>query len=296
MYGVTELGYLALGAKDMAHWRVFAGDFLGLEVVDGSNSAEAFLRMDFWHHRFILEEGPVDDVTAIGLRVSDDDAFEKLASRLGEEGIVHRICSNDEAERRRVLRLMKLQDPDGHPLEIFHGPLVEFNKPFHPGRRMYGQFVTGDAGLGHIQMAGVDIARFLKFYRVLGMPGDIEYKAELAPGKISELAFVHTSGRELQHVIAYGFNGTKRMNHIMIESNSIDDVLYTYEMAKQTGIEIVLDLGRHSNDFQYSFYCMSPSGYMMEYGWGSRPAPVQSEYYAADFYGHALLTPPPWTR
>ncbi|WP_176595036.1 MULTISPECIES: VOC family protein [Sphingobium] len=296
MNGVTELGYLVLGVKDMPRWRAYAGDFLGLEVVDGETSAETFLRMDFWHHRLILEEDSLDDVTALGLRVADEEEFEKMARRLNDAGVRHRICSKEEAQARRVLRLMKLEDPDGHPIEIFHGPLVEFNKPFHSGRRMYGQFVTGAAGLGHCQIAGANIPEFLSFYRLLGMQGDVEYKAELSPGKVTELAFVHTTGRERQHVIAYGLPGTKRMNHIMFESNSIDDLIYTYELAQSMDIPIVLALGRHSNDHQYSFYCASPSGYMIEYGWGSRPATVQTEYYSADFYGHQLLTTPPWNQ
>lgn len=296
MNGITELGYLVLGVKDLPLWRAFAADLIGLEVVDGQSSSEAFLRMDFWHHRLILSEDPVDDVTALGLRVGDNDAFEQMARRFDDQGVRYSICSEDEAQARRVLQLMKLTDPDGHPLEIFHGPLVEFNKPFHPGRRMYGKFVTGSAGLGHIQMAGTDIPRFLKFYRMLGMQGDVEYKVGQVPGQVTQLAFVHTSDRERQHVIAYGLPGTKRMNHIMFESDSIDDLIYTYELVKASGVQIVLDLGRHSNDHQYSFYCVSPSGYMIEYGWGSRPATAQTEYYAADFYGHQLLTTPPWTK
>jgi 2,3-dihydroxybiphenyl 1,2-dioxygenase len=296
MNGVTELGYLVLGVKDVPRWSVFARDFIGMEVVEGKTPAEAFLRMDFWHHRLILNEDPIDDVTAIGLRVADNDAFEGLARRLNQEGVAYSIRPDDEARARHVLRLMTLIDPDGHPLEVFHGPLVEFNKPFHPGRRMYGKFVTGTAGLGHIQMAGSDIPRFLKFYRMLGMQGDIEYQVAQAPDQITQLAFVHTSDLQRQHVIAYGLPGTKRMNHIMFESDSIDDLIYTYELAKAQGIEIVLDLGRHSNDHQYSFYCVAPSGFMIEYGWGSRAATTQTEYYSADFYGHQLLTTPAWTR
>ena len=284
MIGVTELGYLVLGVKDMPRWRDFAGDFLGLELVDGDTLEQTFLRTDFWHHRFILETDPVDDVTGIGLRVAGDDEFEELATRLRAENVKLRMCSNDEAQGRRVLRLMKLDDPLGNPVEIFHGPLVEYNKPFHPHRRMYGLFATGASGMGHCQLSGTDIPTFLRFYRMLGMRGDIEYKVELSPGEIAELAFVHCNERD--HTFAFGLPGPKRMNHIMFESTSFDDVAYTYDLAKSVGIPIRMELGRHSNDHQYSFYCDSPSGYMIEYGWGARPASHQTEYYAADFYGH----------
>jgi len=44
--------------------------------------------------------------------------------------------------------------------------------------------------------------------------------------------------------------------------------------------------GKHSNDHMYSFYFRTPSGWMLEYGWGARPATYQSEYYSEDVYGH----------
>jgi 2,3-dihydroxybiphenyl 1,2-dioxygenase len=285
---VTELGYLALGVKDLSHWRAFAGDFLGLELVDGDTPEQTFLRWDFWHHRIVLEDNPVDDVTAVGLRVSNDDDFEQLARKLSGENVRYTICSGEEASLRRVLRLMRLEDPMGNPIEIFHGPLVEFNKPFHPHRRMYGQFVTGPGGLGHCQLSGTDTSAFLRFYRMIGMRGDTEFKVEFAPGTVTEMAFVHCDDRQRQHVFAFGLPGDKRLNHVMVESNSVDDLLYTYELAREQNIPIVISLGRHSNDHQVSFYCTSSSGFMFEYGWGSRPAPEQTEYYAADFYGHRL--------
>ena len=184
MGGVTALGYLVFGVRDLPHWRAFAGDFLGLEIVDGDTPSQAFLRWDFWHHRIILEEDPVDDVTAIGLRVAGEAEFEEMALRLTAAGVTHRICSSEEAAKRRVLRLMTLEDPMGHPIEIFHGPLVQFNKPFHPHRRMYGSFLTGGGGMGHCQLRGTDNQAFLRFYRMLGMTGDVEYKVETPSGQM----------------------------------------------------------------------------------------------------------------
>ncbi len=36
----------------------------------------------------------------------------------------------------------------------------------------------------------------------------------------------------------------------------------------------------------FSFYMRSPSGFMIEYGAGARPATHQSEYYECDVFGH----------
>jgi 2,3-dihydroxyethylbenzene 1,2-dioxygenase len=36
----------------------------------------------------------------------------------------------------------------------------------------------------------------------------------------------------------------------------------------------------------FSFYVASPSGFLIEVGWGGRPATHQSEHYTRDTYGH----------
>ena len=37
MVQVTELGYLTLGVKDLAKWKTFAAQVLGVEVVEGKD-------------------------------------------------------------------------------------------------------------------------------------------------------------------------------------------------------------------------------------------------------------------
>ena len=46
MAGVTELGYVRFGVADLAEWREFASDILGLEVVDDGPQNTLFLRSD----------------------------------------------------------------------------------------------------------------------------------------------------------------------------------------------------------------------------------------------------------
>jgi len=50
--------------------------------------------------------------------------------------------------------------------------------------------------------------------------------------------------------------------------------------------EILITLGKHSNDHMHSFYFRNLSEWILEYGWGSRSSTHQSEYYVRDIYGH----------
>jgi 2,3-dihydroxyethylbenzene 1,2-dioxygenase len=287
MSDVTELGYMVLGVSDMEAWARYAGDFLGLEVSPQDAQGRRFLRMDAWHHRFILQPDPCDDLLALGLRVADGEAFAALQATLRDHGVAHEVCGPDESEARQVLALLRLKDPLGNPIEVFHGPHVQYGRPFHPGRGMYGRFRTGAGGLGHCMLGGTDIAGLKTFYGKLGLRGDVEYKLELSPGQRTDFLFLHCNSRD--HTIAFGFPSQRRLNHVMIESDCFDDVPYTHALAEKLGVPISIKLGKHSNDHQYSFYCLTPSGWMMEYGWGARDASPQTEYYHEDVYGHQFV-------
>jgi 2,3-dihydroxyethylbenzene 1,2-dioxygenase len=92
---------------------------------------------------------------------------------------------------------------------------------------------------------------------------------------------------ERDHSIAFGIGSPeRRINHLMIEVDNLDDVGLTHDLVRSRNIPITIALGKHSNDHMYSFYFRNPSGWIWEYGWGARPATHQSEYYVADVYGH----------
>ena len=284
MTGVTELGYLRLGVGSLSRWKEYATEVLGLELLDEGEPRRCYLRMDSWHHRFILEEDGSDDLNALGLRVAGQEEFAEMHRRLEAAGVRHEIGSRALAVDRHVLELMTLEDPSGNPIEIFHGPHVQHGKPFHPGRRMYGGFATGTAGMGHCLIRNNGFDATYKFYRLLGMRGGIQYRTARPDGSTGEFLFFSCNDR--QHTLGFGVGVEKRINHVMIEAKSFDDLAFTYNLVKTRQIPIGIDLGRHANDHLYSFYFANPSGWMCEYAWGSRPALPQSEDYDADVYGH----------
>tara|TARA_R110002074_G_scaffold283639_2_gene455286 strand:- start:3064 stop:3966 length:903 start_codon:yes stop_codon:yes gene_type:complete len=286
MVQVTELGYMGLGVKSLAAWKDYAAKILGLEVVDEGETGRCYFRMDNWHHRFIVDEDGTDDLNFLGFRVAGLVEFREMHKHLTSNGIEVRVGSDKEAAERRVLEVMKLKDASGFPIEIFHGPQVQADKPFYPGRGMHGKFKTGDGGLGHlIQKETVGFDKTHAFYSLLGMRGGIEYRIPF-PGldRPFDLMFMHCNTRD--HTVAFGPPGEKRINHLMLEVENFDDVGLAYEIVRQSGLPITMMPGRHANDHMYSFYFMNPSGWMCEIGWGAREATHQSEYYQRDTYGH----------
>jgi 2,3-dihydroxybiphenyl 1,2-dioxygenase len=286
MAHVTELGYLGIGVKDLAAWKDFAANILGLELADDGESDRSYLRMDYLHHRIVVHNDGTDDLAYLGFRVAGADEFAEMQQQLSDAGIKFRVGSIEEADERRVLEVMKLEDPDGNPVEIFHGPLTQFTKPFHPGRAMHGRFKTGAGGLGHCIIRERDVTAAQRFYQQLGMRGGIEYKFGNGRNAMN-LVFMHCNERD--HTVAFGIPGNeRRINHLMLEVDNLDDVGMTYDLVCKNKVPVTIAPGKHSNDHMYSFYFRNPSGWMIEYGWGARAATYQSEYFTGDIYGHQM--------
>jgi 2,3-dihydroxybiphenyl 1,2-dioxygenase len=283
MTGVIELGYVRIGVSDLEAWRTFASDGLGMEVAQDSNEEAMFLRIDQWHHRVILEPDGSDDLLGIGLRVAGAGEFRDMQANFKERGVSFEVADVALARKRCVLELMLLKDPSGNPLEIFHGPRIDTHLPFHPGRGMFGKFVTGKGGLGHMIVAHNGLEQAHEFYTALGMRGGIEYLMQSPDGNPMELMFMHCNERD--HSLAFGMAPQGRINHIMFEVDNLDDVLFTYERIKDN-YHVAVTPGKHANDQMFSFYCISPSSFMVEIGYGARPATHESEYFVQDTYGH----------
>ena len=284
MVQVTELSYMGIGVKDIDAWKAFASQTLGMEVADEGEGDRCYLRMDYWHHRLVLHANGADDLEYLGFRVAGAEEFRAMQVQLSEAGLKYRVGAEDEAAERRVLELLMLSDPSGNPIEIFHGPEVQYSKPFHPGRRMHGRFKTGTGGIGHCIVREDDTAAAYRFYSLLGMRGGVEYKIRMGKRTVAPV-FMHCNDRD--HSVAFGIGPQeRRINHLMVEVDNLDDVGLAYDLVRKQKIPVTITPGKHSNDHMYSFYLRNPSGWMIEYGYGGRPATHQSEYYVEDVYGH----------
>jgi 2,3-dihydroxybiphenyl 1,2-dioxygenase len=206
MVQITELGYMGIGVKDVDAWKDFATGIIGMELSDEGERDRFYLRMDYWHHRLVVHAKGSDDLEYLGFRVAGPDELAEMQRQLSEAGIKHRLGSEEEAVERHVLEVLKLDDPAGNPIEIFHGPEVEFAKPFHPGRRMHGRFKTGTGGLGHCIIRQDDVAVARRFYTALGMRGSVEYKISMG-NRVVAPVFMHCNDRD--HTVAFGVGSSE---------------------------------------------------------------------------------------
>ena len=260
MASVTQLGYVGIGAKDIEQWEHYATESLGLQSNGRESDGSLLLRMDEYEYRIAVHPDNRDDISYVGWQVTNEQGLVDMEVQLRNAGVEVSFGTPEEARARRVEGLIKFEDPNEIPTEVYFGPPISFDSPFNSPRPVSG-FVTGDQGLGHVVLHVDDLEKSIRFYRdVLGMR---------ISDFIRNLAFFHCNPRH--HSLAIiDAKSPKRLNHFMLQVNSINEVGATYDLVQDQGIEITRGLGRHTNDHMTSFYMKTPSGFNVEYGWGAR--------------------------
>jgi len=288
MSGVTSLGYLGLGVKNPDAWEKFATEILGLQSSGVADDGRLLLRMDEYAYRFALHRDDTDDIAYAGWEVPDAAGLRDVAERMRAIGVEAKAASPEEAAARRVTEMIRFIDPNGMVCEVFCGPSVQFENPFHSPRAI-GGFVTGAQGLGHIVVAVPDIQKSLRFYcEGLGFRVSDTIDMKFGPMKVT-MVFLHCNARH--HTLALvPVPAPKRLHHFMLQLRSIDDVGATMYLVQDKGIELTATLGRHTNDHTLSFYMRTPSGFEIEYGWGGREVDDATwhvqKHHAPSIWGH----------
>jgi len=276
-----RLAYCGLGVANVDEWVRFAVEALGLNLADGN---PARLRMDDRSWRFALHEAADDDILYAGFELESRTEVNALRRRLDASTIDWSDFDSAEICDRQVGGGLWLRDPDGLRIEFVHDHALG-NRPFQSN--LTHGFLTGEGGLGHIVFSTGDLDESVGFYEVLGLKLSDFITQSIGPDTRLRIAFMHCNSRH--HTVAMAsLPGTKRLNHIMIELNEIDDVLLCYKRCVDLGYRTG-GIGRHPNDLMLSFYVTTPAGFDVEYGWGGRPIDgdwVVAEYDRFSLWGH----------
>jgi 3,4-dihydroxy-9,10-secoandrosta-1,3,5(10)-triene-9,17-dione 4,5-dioxygenase len=291
--GLRSLGYLRIEATDMARWREFGLKVLGMVEGRGADPDALYLRMDDFPARLVIVPGDRDALAASGWEVANVAELGEICGRLEAAGVPYKEGSAAETADRRVADLIKVEDPSGNTLEIFHGAALEHRRVVSP----YGhRFVTGEQGLGHVVLSTSDDEAALRFYRdVLGfrLRDSMRLPPQLvgrpADGPPAWLRFFGCNPRH--HSLAFLPMPTPSgIVHLMVEVENADDVGLCLDRARRRKVPMSATLGRHVNDLMLSFYMKTPGGFDVEFGCEGRTVDDESwiarESTAVSLWGH----------
>lgn len=267
MARITQLAYVTAAATDLDAWSTYGSEVLGFETAPDSNADLLYLRADERHHRVAVRHADNDDIAEVGWEVADRAAMEEAAAAVERAGVTVEAGKPTEAADRRVLDFVHFTCPHtGVRMEIVVGFEKVFTPRFHPTRDLAG-FRTGDLGLGHVVLYAPDVNAAADFYvKELGF-GITDFA--MIPGVGPLAAFLHCNSRHHSLAIFSIPGATRRVQHVMFETVSMDDVGLSYDLCLDRAITTTSP-GRHHNDHTYSFYFRNPSSWHFEFGWAPR--------------------------
>lgn len=263
MASVESFGYAVIETTDLAAWRAFGENILGMQVAQ-EDSERLLLRMDDKTYRYDVRLGTGNGVRVLGLEVKDSAALLEISKRLADAGYATTQASPQLVEERRVRGLASFDDPDGTvSLELYHG-LLESNDPFVS--TVGNAFVAGNLGIGHALQVVSDVETYKRLYvDLLGYR--LSDEIQTSPGKYA--TFLHCNGRH--HSFAFAEADAARptgIGHLMVEVTDLDMVGRALDKGLQGQARVTGSLGKHTNDKMISMYVETPSGFGIEYGVG----------------------------
>lgn len=267
MAAVNQLSYVVGTSSDISGWKAYTTEVLGLELSTDSDDKLLYVRADERHHRIGVKAGHDDDVAYVGWDVASKAALDAAAGALEAAGIDVIQGTPEEAADRHVIDLVHFVCPySGVRMELVVGHEIIFMPRFRPARDLAG-FNMGQTGMGHVVLYAEDILGAADFYtRVLGF-GVTDF-AHLPDGSPFAV-FMHCSPRHHSLAFMHIPGAPRRIQHVMFETKTMDDVGHSYDLCLRRGITST-STGRHQNDHVFSFYFRNPSGWHFEYGWGAR--------------------------
>jgi 3,4-dihydroxy-9,10-secoandrosta-1,3,5(10)-triene-9,17-dione 4,5-dioxygenase len=262
---IKELGYALIGAPDLQKWRDYGTQVLGMSDHKGPDGA-LYLKMDTRDFRLAVIQQEKNDFLSAGWGVSSEQAFNERRDALVRAGVTVKPGNEADKKLRRVRDFFWFQDPSGQRHEVYWGPISSYT-PFVSPVGVTG-FVTSDMGFGHVVMATLKIEETMAFWQSVmnfGISDVISF--DMGPERPPiRIVFMHCdNGR--QHSLAIAeLEDPTGLQHLMVEVKTVDDVGFALDRVANTKTPLALSLGRHVNDNMLSFYMVSPSGFMVEFG------------------------------
>jgi extradiol dioxygenase len=254
---ISALAYVETESATPEAWRPFATEVLGASLADDSNEEQVFLRFDERHHRIAVRKGASNSLVALGWELTSRRDLDLAAQRLGRLGL-----DVSDVERPGWSSgkgdVVAFRDPIGYRHELLF-PGNAPHAPFWPTRG-----ISGFVAVGHTVLGVPDLDAAIRFYtEAMGfrLSDTID-----ASDRDLQLAFLRCNSRH--HSLALYRNSTTNLHHLMVEVRALADVGTTFDICRERGIA-TSEIGEHSNDRTISFYLRTPSGFEIEYGFGS---------------------------
>ena len=258
---IREIMQIGVGVPDREKFETFAHDMLGFPVLRSPGGSISYVRSDQYQHRIAVSTTLQPILRYVSFDVGGSDQLAGWKSKLTAAGIAFRHGTPAECAERQVSDFIELKDPDGHGLALAHG----FEIDDSPVRYTRDLKVLR---LGHVLLTVKDTQRSHDFYTgVLGF----RLSDWICIDDNIRLCFLRCNERHHSLAFAPCMPGkSPRLQHVMLEVESLDDVMRSYHFMRLHKAPIGMGPGRHPNCQTVHVYVQTPGGFAVEFGWGHR--------------------------
>jgi 2,3-dihydroxy-p-cumate/2,3-dihydroxybenzoate 3,4-dioxygenase len=261
MTAIQEIMQVGVGIPDREKFESFARDILGFPSTRSPDGKVTYARPDQHHHRIAARTAPEPVLDYVGFDAGGAQQLTEWESKLTAEGIQWRHGSAKECAERHVTDFIEFNDPDGHRLALATG----FELDPEPVRYTRDLRVLR---LGHVLLTVKDTQRSHDFYT-----GSLGFRLSdwVCIDDNIRLCFLRCNERHHSLAFAPCMPGkSPRLQHVMLEVESLDDVMRSYHFMRLHKAPIGMGPGRHPNCQTVHVYVQTPGGFAVEFGWGHR--------------------------
>mgnify|MGYP006197280017 FL=1 len=292
---INQLGYVVVESSDIAKWRFFGTQIIGLAAQEGPEGA-LYLKADGRRYRILVIPSTRDGLYSSGWESVSEQAFLAAREAVASAGADLIESSAEERRLRCVTDMFSFVDPSGNRQEVTWGPISDFAPFISPVG--VERFVTGNMGMGHVVLPAMNFDATYAFWtQVLGFGLSDILHAPLSPEFTARIYFMHCNPR--QHSLALAeMPQPSGCVHIMLEVPGLDDVGQALDRIAQHNVPLAATMGRHVNDDMISFYVWTPGGFALEFGCGGLVKDWQNDHTVFEttrgsHWGHHWSAPPP---
>ena len=258
---IHDIVQVGVDVTDRERFEKFACDMLGFPVTRSTDGKVTYVRPDQYQHRIAACTASEPALRYVGFDVGGPEELTEWETTLTAEGIDWRRSTPVECIERHVTNFIEFKDPDGHHLALAYG----FEVDKEPVRYTRDLSVLR---LGHVLLTVEDTQRTHDFYTsVLGF----RLSDWVCVDDNVRLCFLRCNARHHSMAFAPCMPGkSPRLQHIMLEVESLDDVMRSYHFLRIHKAPIGMGPGRHVNCQTTHVYVQTPGGFAVEFGWGHR--------------------------
>jgi 2,3-dihydroxybiphenyl 1,2-dioxygenase len=261
MTAIKEIMQVGVRVPDRDKFENFARDMLGFPTSRSPDGAVTYVRPDRHHHRIAVRAAGQPFLDYLTFDVGGAEELAGWKSKLAAQGVKWRAGTQQECAARHIPNFIEFADPDGHALALSYG----FEMAAEPLR--YTREVTV-LGLGHVLLTVKDPQRSHDFYT--GLLG-FRLSDWVNVSENIRLCFLRCNERHHSMAFAPCMPGkSPRLQHIMLEVESLDDVMRTYHFLRTRQAPIGMGPGKHPNCQTVHVYVQTSGGFAVEFGWGHR--------------------------